>query len=1125
MSKTPILDSLGIGATVLEEPQTPILDVILPTPPSNIFDPESSGYDDATAQRFIESHPLTIPKPKKYQGDYIKQPDAYQAWVWHPERNDYVKHSGSLDPKTGMVLKGRKHPTWGLMAEEEKRLGNEIIKKNGRYFSVPADKRSSFDEPLPPSQTPILDAILPKEQVPIEAPITQPSQAPIEPVSFETPTIADPKGLPILDEAKERPERGTIGDIIDDIKTIGEAAKIIIDQPVPKGEISSRLKNMITRALSPLALIMPGVSRRGLIEELDKEAETFTGFGPALVPAGGQAAELAVEWFTFQKLFGLTHKGFSALGKIQRVKQLGQAIKNTGSIKAFANKFPRIYAANRDLLRAFAEGETLGQTIGLLEGLDEGETVGNILKIMNIRGATVGAVAAGFSLVSSIDTAIYTRKFRIALTKHVRARTDAQIKRLPKGMADPKAKALITQENLELQQIDNIVAGIEAELIGLKEGKLFREGQAAVESPQAAARRIVEKGIDFSKPAIKGPAALKKQLGRVPKRPLLPTTRAGEVVERVGEIGKAVRQPIKAVQKIAAREFKPPAFQPPKAVIAPIPIAAEPTPEAPAAAPVAEVPAEGIKVPPKAIVEAKPPAEAVTEGKVEEKSLPIPQQHKGKTEFWEGLHRRREAGQAALSQEEELVVQQIRDDSQEFQKALKDYEAVESFTPEGKKAARKVEKLIRDIDIQVSQMPIEEVRKRLPVQARPAEAEAVEKPKIGTKAFAEGKKFELAEKVTPVEGQEIIVTKPSEAITKIPKSPKEIVTESPTIPLKGKEAQIFREEVRTQEKITEAEAGEVGIEPAGVSFTDHIDTFQSYQLPEASQIPRITRQMKKVNGLRLSGKITPAIANKRIHKLRQLLIRQAVKEKIALRTSKKGKVKIALRESGVFVPEEVATYKKYKDIEPILGGGQDITRAIQQMDGSLTVKEKLQTKGQAGPIERFVLWRTRKMSLQKLNWLKEKTIEIRGILSAKKGSKIDKEINVILEKIGTADRDKPIEDILSKDILASVDKKTIKVAQELRQFYDDLIEEQNAARLMRGQDEIPYRQNYSPQILRDTTVWEQLFLRDKTAKVLEKKDLPDYIKPNAPFNPRAQAREGNVPYDKRVLSARELAES
>ncbi len=121
-----------------------------------------------------------------------------------------------------------------------------------------------------------------------------------------------------------------------------------------------------------------------------------------------------------------------------------------------------------------------------------------------------------------------------------------------------------------------------------------------------------------------------------------------------------------------------------------------------------------------------------------EVSLPIPQQHKGKTEFWERLHRRRETNQSALSQEEELVVQQIRDSSSEFQQALKDFEAIESFTPEARKAAKKVEKLTRNIDLQVQQMPIEEIRKRLPTLARPAPS-----VEAGTADEATGKQYGL----------------------------------------------------------------------------------------------------------------------------------------------------------------------------------------------------------------------------------------------------------------------------------------------------------------------------------------------------------------------------------------------
>ena len=38
-----------------------------------------------------------------------------------------------------MVLKGRNHPTWDLMLEEEEKLNNSIIQRDGRYYSVADD--------------------------------------------------------------------------------------------------------------------------------------------------------------------------------------------------------------------------------------------------------------------------------------------------------------------------------------------------------------------------------------------------------------------------------------------------------------------------------------------------------------------------------------------------------------------------------------------------------------------------------------------------------------------------------------------------------------------------------------------------------------------------------------------------------------------------------------------------------------------------------------------------------------------------------------------------------------------------------------------------------------------------
>ncbi len=112
--------------------------------PGSRFDPEGEGYDIETAQKYIDEWPLLMPKPTEYQGDYVRDPDveSFQSWVWHPEENngagDYLKHSGSLDPRTGMVLKGRRASTWDLTDDAEMRMGSHIIQgADGRYYARP----------------------------------------------------------------------------------------------------------------------------------------------------------------------------------------------------------------------------------------------------------------------------------------------------------------------------------------------------------------------------------------------------------------------------------------------------------------------------------------------------------------------------------------------------------------------------------------------------------------------------------------------------------------------------------------------------------------------------------------------------------------------------------------------------------------------------------------------------------------------------------------------------------------------------------------------------------------------------------------------------------------------------
>lgn len=68
------------------------------------FDPEGEGYD-------------------------------YDTAIASGDKPNQEGHWSSLDPRSGMVLKGRKHKTWNLMEEEEAKLGNRIVKRGDRYYS------------------------------------------------------------------------------------------------------------------------------------------------------------------------------------------------------------------------------------------------------------------------------------------------------------------------------------------------------------------------------------------------------------------------------------------------------------------------------------------------------------------------------------------------------------------------------------------------------------------------------------------------------------------------------------------------------------------------------------------------------------------------------------------------------------------------------------------------------------------------------------------------------------------------------------------------------------------------------------------------------------------------------
>jgi len=292
------------------------------------------------------------------------------------------------------------------------------------------------------------------------------------------------------------------------------------------------------------------------------------------------------------------------------------------------------------------------------------------------------------------------------------------------------------------------------------------------------------------------------------------------------------------------------------------------------------------------------------------------------------------------------------------------------------------------------------------------------------------------------------------------------------------------------------------------AFEQHVAYFKQRQLPVSSKIRGIQAKMAQARGQRLSGKIAPAVANSKIRSLKRQLFKAAKDEGISVRMTKGGRVELSLRKAGTYVPTEFSEYPNFKNVGMVMGGGTDITRAIQSIDGNLTVKQKAIMPGQAGVVERFVLFPTRDITIQKINWV-HRIAELRNSIvgNIKPDSPQDKDITRAMKNMSSTPEAKEI-------------------AVKLRQLYDDMIYAQNFMRALRGQDLIRYRFDYSPEQLRDATIWEQVFGVGKTPKdIIASAELPDYIHPNKPFNPRELANRHGIPFEEQEPSAVKLLDN
>ena len=232
---------------------------------------------------------------------------------------------------------------------------------------------------------------------------------------------------------------------------------------------------------------------------------------------------------------------------------------------------------------------------------------------------------------------------------------------------------------------------------------------------------------------------------------------------------------------------------------------------------------------------------------------------------------------------------------------------------------------------------------------------------------------------------------------------------------------------------------------------------------------------------------------------------------IALRTTKAGRLVPSMRKSGFYVTEDFAEYKNFRDVSSPSGQAQDPTRLMQNIQGGLEI----------GPATKYILWPTHRSALAAYDfsdtqkYAHHKALQDFGLAGK---TRLQRASGWVVEHINQAEANAPIGDLLAKPEIAKLVSRysietqgaIVRYAQWSRKFFDSAIDMQNQARIKRGQLPIEYRENYMPWVVEEN-IWSRTFgIRAKPKGIKEVPELPDYILPTKPFNPRELARRGGM---------------
>lgn len=249
----------------------------------------------------------------------------------------------------------------------------------------------------------------------------------------------------------------------------------------------------------------------------------------------------------------------------------------------------------------------------------------------------------------------------------------------------------------------------------------------------------------------------------------------------------------------------------------------------------------------------------------------------------------------------------------------------------------------------------------------------------------------------------------------------------------------------------------------------------------------------------------------------RLTIDDAVSLGIALRTTKGGNLVPAIRKSGFYVTNEFVESPHLENVGYRSGRWMDTMSLFEAIDGGRAGG----TPAEPAVAQKYVLWPTERTYLARNKFVNSYQ-QLCQDMFKRFGLAGNKELILlsfdVIQQISATEANFKTADLVRKpeikQLVSKYDKQTqsniVEFAQWTRVFLDDLLRMQNEARTKRGQDPIEYRENYLAWVA-ETNIWSRFGLGRKTPQdILGKPPLPDYIKPDAPFNPRAMAREGGM---------------